>query len=78
MSVCVVYEEHTLGYFQTDTIPNVDYVYMGVLAGSVLRGGRNPMNGPVFIYMPLDRDKLRIATKEDFDFFRVCSKGHLE
>lgn len=77
MSIYVVFEEHTLGYFQTDTMPT-EYGYMGVLAGSVVRGGRDWKNGPVVVYMPLDKDKIRLATKEDFDFFRVCSKGHID
>lgn len=41
---------------------------MGVLAGSVIKGGHSPLNGPVTIY---GTDKIRPATALDFDMFRV-------
>lgn len=47
---------------------------LGVLAGSVRRGGHNPMNGAVFIGPNCE---LHEATQLDFDDFRVCSKYHL-
>ena len=65
----VVLNEHTLGYLQPAT-PNL----LGVLAGSVLRGGHNPLNGPVYFS---ERDRIRPATHDDFDAYRVCSRGHL-
>ncbi|AKF13273.1 hypothetical protein PHIN3_6 [Sinorhizobium phage phiN3] len=75
-TVYVVFEGHTLGYFQNrDTIPT-ELSFMGVLAGSVRLGGRDPKNG-VTMYDPAT-DTVRLATKDDFDFFRVCSKGHIE
>jgi hypothetical protein len=59
----VVMDEHTLGYLLEET-PN----YIGVLAGSVLRGGRNPLDGPAIVTPGLTR--LRPATETDFEFFR--------
>lgn len=46
---------------------------MGVLAGKPQLGGRNWMNGP-FTVTP--SDKLRKATLQDFDFYRVSPIGH--
>lgn len=65
----VVLGEHTLCY----RIPQAPLT-LGVLAGSVIRGGHNPLNGPVSI---LPNEKMRPATIEDFEFFRVCHVGHL-
>lgn len=59
----VVIDDHTLG------IPYGTNNMVEVVAGSVLRGGYDWKNGPVHV---LDRSRLRPATKEDFDFFRVC------
>ncbi|PNE59582.1 hypothetical protein A8H39_00075 [Paraburkholderia fungorum] len=61
----VVMDEHTLGYVM-DEAPN----YIGVLAGSVKRGGRNPLDGPAIIAAGITR--LRPATEVDFEFFRVA------
>lgn len=47
---------------------------LGVLAGSVIRGGHNPLYGPVGYNSEAE---LRNATLEDFEFFRVCPKGHI-
>ena len=47
---------------------------LGVLAGSVRRGGHNPLYGPVS-FTP--RCTLREATHKDFNEYRVCSKGYL-
>ncbi|UIF89456.1 hypothetical protein [Cupriavidus sp. UYPR2.512] len=60
----VVVDEHTLGYRIEET-PR----FIGVLAGSVLRGGHNPIDGPAVIIPGLTR--LRAATEIDFEFFRV-------
>jgi hypothetical protein len=46
----------------------------GVLAGSVLRGGPDPMTGTIAV---APSDVVRPATVEDFAFFRVSPKGHL-
>ena len=58
---------HTLLYRQPG-----DAMY-GILAGKPLLGGRNWVDG---ICAP-DPATLRPATRDDFDFFRVCHKGHL-
>jgi hypothetical protein len=60
----VVMDEHTLGYL-VDKTPTL----MGVLAGSVLKGGHDWKNGAVSI-VP-GHTKLRMATEADFEFFRV-------
>lgn len=46
-----------------------------VLAGQILKGGPNPLNGPVIFTSGIDH--ARLATQEDFDQFRVCARGHL-
>lgn len=69
MSKYVVLNEHTLCY----RIEGQPY-HLGVLAGSVLRGGHDWKNGPV-AFGP--SDTLRPATREDFETYRVCPKGHL-
>ncbi len=67
MEKYIVVNENTLGY----RISNGE---IGVLHGSVIRGGRNWMNGP-FLLSP--NDKVRPATLADFESYRVCPKGHL-
>lgn len=69
MSKYIVINENTLAY----RIEGSQFV--GVLAGSVVRGGRNPLDGTIPI-SPLD--KVRDATLGDFESYRVCAKGHLE
>lgn len=64
----VVKDEHTLGYIY-DEQPHL----LGVLHGSVIRGGHDWRNGPVAISSD---ENLRKATQADFDFYRVCSKGY--
>lgn len=66
----MVVNENTLVY----QIPGDEMV--GVLGGKVQLGGRSnsPLEEP-FHLSPLD--KVREATRADFDYFRVCSKGHL-
>lgn len=61
----VVMDEHTLGYLQAE-MPG----WMGVLHGSVLKGGFDWKNGQVPIVPGITR--LRPATKEDFAEYRVC------
>lgn len=58
---------HTLLYRQAN-----DQFY-GILAGKPQLGGRDWKDG---ICAP-DEKNLRPATISDFDFFRVCHKGHL-
>ena len=64
-----VLNEHTLGYV-TDAQPN----WFGVLASKPQRGGYDPKNGPVSI---ANGAGLRPATLADFEFYRVCPKGHI-
>lgn len=59
----VVLGEHTLGYLQEGT------VMMGVLAGSVIKGGHSWKNGPVAIVPGYTQ--LRPATLSDFEVYRV-------
>jgi hypothetical protein len=66
----LVINENTLGYV-TASYPSV----FGVLAGSVLRGGHNPFNGPVYI-SPWDH--VRPADIGDFESYRVDARGHLD
>ena len=64
----IVINENTLGY-RIEGSP-----FIGVLAGSVLRGGSNPINGTISLS---SLDLVRDATLSDFEFFRVCASGHL-
>lgn len=59
--------EHTLGYVYEEQ-PDL----LGVLAGKPQLGGHDWKNGPV----AFDPAKLRVATVDDFEFFRVCHKGY--
>lgn len=68
-SRCVVLGEHTLGY-----INPVQPDWMGVLHGSVLKGGHDWKNGPV--YVGGMGDQMRPATQADFEEYRVCSRGY--
>jgi hypothetical protein len=65
----VVANENALGIIR-DGWPN----QMEVLSGSVIKGGPNPLHGPVPIG-PLDL--VRPATLADFEAFRVSPLGHL-
>lgn len=58
----LVWNEHSLCY----RIPASSCV--GVLAGPVSKGGRNPLNGPFFLSR---LDRTRRATAKDFDEYRV-------
>lgn len=60
----VVADEHTLGYL----IPEMPD-YIGILAGSVLKGGPDPLQGTALI-VP-GHTQVRQATLEDFANFRV-------
>lgn len=48
---------------------------LGVLAGKPQLGGHNWINGPVAVGCS---DKLRQATLEDFDLYRVSPYGHID
>lgn len=65
----IVVNENTLGYqFDGDNM-------VGVLGGKPQLGGRsNSALEEPFLLAP--SDKVRAATKADFDYFRVCSKGY--
>jgi hypothetical protein len=60
----VVMNDNTLGFINPTLLPG----QMGVLHGSVLKGGHNWLNGPVLI---APSDVLRPATLDDFKTFRV-------
>ena len=70
MSKYVVLDEHTLCY-RLDGVKSM----LGVLAGSVLRGGHDWKNGPVSF---TEESNVRAATVADFDFFRVDPTGHIQ
>ena len=59
----VVLNDNALGYIN-DVQPGV----VGILASSVLRGGPNPIDGPVY---PSILDVVRPAVASDFDVYRV-------
>lgn len=63
-----VYEGSNLVY----SIPGS--TFYGVLRASVLRGSIYKDGDRIFVP---DTEKLRGATKQDFDDFKVCSKGHI-
>lgn len=65
----VVLNEHTLCYRIEET-PTM----LGVLHGSVVRGGHDWKNGAVSFTPSC---QLRAATLEDFDFYRVSPTGHI-
>lgn len=67
MKYFLVMDENTLCYEQDGTS------CLGCLAGSVIRGGRNPLNGS---FHPSINFNSRKATLADFDFFRICSEGY--
>lgn len=64
-----VKNENTLGYIYSEQ-PE----FFNILAGKPQLGGDNWMDGFV---AHGSSDKLRPATQADFDYFRVCSKGHI-
>ena len=70
--VYVVFRENTLGYL----FRKGKFIQMGVLASSVIRGGFNPINGPILI-QETQMTELREATQDDFKEYRVSSKGHI-
>lgn len=63
----VVVNENTLGYLWFWD----SFTWVGILATSVIRGAvKHDGSSPVSIL-----DVVRIATKEDFDTFRLSSEG---
>lgn len=64
-----VKNENTLGY-----VYPAQPEFFNIIAGKPQIGGDNWVDGFVAIG---ESDKLRVATKEDFDHFRVCSKNHI-
>jgi hypothetical protein len=65
MPKIVVLNENTLGY-----LFNIDeFLWLGILDGSVIRGGHSWLNGPVAVIQPID--KIRPATQKDFKEYRV-------
>lgn len=65
----LVLNGHTLGYRLGGSAT------LWPLAGSVLRGGHDPKNGPVAIMAGVDT--IRPATLADFKAYRVSPVGHL-
>jgi hypothetical protein len=70
----VVYNNHTLGLL-TPKECNGDVVYsLEILAASVIKGATfNSIDGSISVNI----EHCRKATIQDFDDFRVSSKGHL-
>ena len=66
----LVVNENCLGYADDLTRPFL----LGVLQGSVARGGPDWKNGPVFV---TEQDTVRPATLQDFEDYRVSPKGHI-
>jgi hypothetical protein len=58
-----VFNENTLCYKYPESLT------YGVLAGSVIRGGRNWLDGPFYA---TELDVKRPATREDFATYRCC------
>lgn len=69
----VVINENTLGYY-CQVVEGGAFDHIQVLAGKPQLGGRNWIDG---YFMPSSLDKIRPATQKDFDYYRVCSKGHI-
>ncbi len=70
MNKYIVINENTLGYI----LEGMEFQWVKVLAGSVVRGGRNPLDG----YFPLSPlDTVRNATLKDFEDYRIDSRGHI-
>lgn len=64
----VVVNENTLGYLWYWDC----FTWVGILATSIIRGAtKHDGSSPVSIL-----DVVRIATKEDFDTFRLSSEGY--
>lgn len=66
MTRYIVVNENTLAYTYDYALCWLGWV--GVLAGSAVRGGHNPLNGPTVLSM---QDVVRDATLRDFEAYRV-------
>jgi len=62
----VVYKEHTLGYL----FGHGEFLSLGILHGSVLKGGYDWKNGPISVPQS-EMGSIREASEEDFASFRV-------
>jgi len=67
----VVLKEHTLGYL----CRLGSRLYLGVLHGKILKGGRDWKLSDLMLSSQ-DFKHVRKATEEDFDDFKVLSKGY--
>lgn len=65
----IVYNEYALGYIEPET-PNTVYT----LSDSVIKGA--PFRVHCEPYHIRTTDRVRLASKKDFDDFRVCFKGY--
>jgi len=71
----IVVGEHSLCYrFENDTFNLPGYERVGILHGSVLKGGFNDLDGWAIISL---KDPVRAATLADFEEYRVSPKGHI-
>lgn len=69
----IVKGDHTLGYVLNPDFCPPGYASIGVLAGSVLRGGHDWKNGPTVAH----HNELRDATPADFAAYRVLPPASL-
>jgi len=69
----VVFNENTLGYL----FPWQGAFGLGILGSRITEGGIPWINSPRFI-QPNELKQMRKATQQDFNHFRVSSKGHLD
>lgn len=69
----VVFKEHTLGYLFR--IGNT--LYLGILHGLVLKGSPYGYLSDNITIASWEFEHVREATQQDFDDYRVSSKGHL-
>lgn len=69
----IVKGEHTLGYVINAAFCAPNYCSIGILAGSVLRGGHDPKSG----WTVAAETEIRDATLADFETYRVSPRGHL-
>jgi hypothetical protein len=64
----VVFDKNTLGCL----FPFFDGVILNIIKGKILEGGANWRNGVIAIY-PFEYPKIKMATKKDFEDFKVSS-----
>ena len=69
----VVFKEHTLGYLYRLG----KNLYIGILHASVLKGCTWSILPDDILIASWEFEHVREATQEDFDDYRVSSKGHL-